>query len=334
MVRVVLSGVGAGSAQMPGRRVEKFRLSFLQMDIRQLRYFAALAEELHFHRAAARLHIAQPALSQQIRSLEHELGLQLFERTNRRVALTDAGAHLLTEAAAVIARFEEAVETMQRVRAGELGTLRIGVFPGPLGRLLPEILAELRRRNAEVEVATRYLPARDQVTAVLEGRLDLALLPSLSAPHTPAPLVGKVIDRRPLGVAVPAGHALAKKRRLAPRDLDGLPLVWMARASDPSVYDAVLAALTAAGVRPRSLLESSTPESSLSIVAAGLGVSVKTEAEVVQARAAAEEVVWKPLAGFEVKLLTVAAWHPDRVTAALSSLLEVLDRYVIDHATA
>ena len=166
------------------------------MDIRQLRYFVALAEELHFHRAAARLHIAQPALSQQIRSLERELGLQLLERTNRRVSLTDAGARLLTEATAVVARFDEAVANMQRVRAGEVGTLRIGIFPGPLRQLLPGILAELRSRGPDIDVATRYLPALDQVTAVLEGRLDLALLPSLFASRTPAPLAEKVIDRR------------------------------------------------------------------------------------------------------------------------------------------
>ena len=304
------------------------------MDIRQLRYFVALAEELHFGRAAARLHIAQPALSQQIRTLERELGMQLFERTNRRVFLTDAGARLLTEATAVIARFDEAVANMQRVRVGELGTLRIGLFPGPLGQLLPGILAELRRRSPEVDVATRYLPAHEQVTAVLDGRLDLALVPSLPPSRSAAPLVEKVIDRQPLGVAVPAGHALARKRRLEPRDLAGLPLVWMARASDPSVYDAVLAALTAAGVRPRSLLESSTPESSLSIVAAGLAVSVKTEREVARARAAGEQVVWKPLMGFEVELATVAAWHPRHVTAALRSLLEVLDQHVVHHTTA
>ena len=304
------------------------------MDIRQLRYFVALAEELHFHRAAARLHIAQPALSQQIRSLERELGLQLVERTNRRVSLTDAGARLLTEATAVVARFDEAVANMQRVRAGELGTLRIGIFPGPLRQLVPGILAELQRRRPDVDVATRYLPGLDQITAVLDGRLDLALIPSISASQPEAPLAAKVIDRQRLGIAVPAGDALARKRRVQPQDLAGLPLVWMARTIDPGLYDTILAALTAAGVQPRSLQESSTPEASLSIVAAGLGVSVKTEGEVAQARAAGEQVVWKPLAGFEFELLTVAAWHPRRVTAALRSLLEVLDRHVSEEPVA
>ena len=102
------------------------------MDVRQLRYFATLAEELHFGRAAERLHIAQPALSQQIKSLESELGLLLLERTSRGVALTDAGKRLRDEARGVIGRFDEAVETMRRVRDGTVGALRVGVFPGPL----------------------------------------------------------------------------------------------------------------------------------------------------------------------------------------------------------
>jgi DNA-binding transcriptional LysR family regulator len=217
---------------------------------------------------------------------------------------------------------------MRRVRAGELGTLRVGVFPGPLRLLLPELLAELRRRSPDVDVATRYLSAADQVTAVLERRLDLALMPSLLSSRAPPPLREKVIDRQPLGIAVAARHPLAKKRRLGARELGGLPFVWMARASDPEVYDAILAALTAAGVRPRSLLESSSPESSLSIVAADLGMSVKTKTEVAQARAGGEEVVWKPLAGFELELLTIAAWDPQRVTPQLRSLLSVLDEHL------
>jgi DNA-binding transcriptional LysR family regulator len=99
------------------------------MDVRQLRYFVAVAEELHFGRAAALLHIAQPALSQQIRILESELGLQLLERTNRGVVLTDAGARLVAEARSVLARFDEAVEAMRRVREGFVGSLRVGCSP-------------------------------------------------------------------------------------------------------------------------------------------------------------------------------------------------------------
>lgn len=296
------------------------------MDVRQLRYFVAVAEELHFGRAASRLHIAQPALSQQIRILERELGLQLLERTHRSVALTDAGARLVVEARGVLARFDDAVEAMRRVREGSVGSLRVGVFPGPLRTVLPPVLVELRRRRPDVEVETRFVPAHDQPVALLDARLDLALMPSLGQARVAPPLVEKVVGREVLGIALPATHPLATKRLLGADDLAGLPFVFMARESGPDVYDIVLAALRTAGVRPRSMLESSTPESSLSIVAAGLAASVKTQSEVAAAHAAGDRVVWKPLSNFDLQLSIVAAWDTRRVTAPLELLIELLDK--------
>jgi DNA-binding transcriptional LysR family regulator len=295
------------------------------MDVRQLRYFVAVAEELHFGRAATRLRIAQPALSQQIRTLERELALQLLERTNRGVVLTDAGARLVAEARSVLERFDEAVEVMRRVRAGSVGSVRVGVFPGPLRTVLPPVLVELRRQRPDVEVETRFVPAHEQPIALLDARLDLALMPSLGQAGVAPPLAEKVVSRELLGIAVPAAHPLARKRLLGAKDLAGLPFVFMARDSGPDVYDTVLAALRAAGVRPRSMLESSTPESSLSIVAAGLAASVKTQSEVAAARAAGERVVWKRLSKFDLELSIVAAWDTRRVTAPLGLLLELLD---------
>ena len=295
------------------------------MDVRHLRYFVALAEDLHFSRAAARLHIAQPALSQQIRILERELGLQLLERTNRGVALTDAGARLVTEARSVLTRFDEAVETMRRVRDGTVGSLRLGVFPGPLRTLLPPVLVELRRQRPDVDVETRLIAPREQPTALLDAQLDLALMPSLGEACVAPPLAEKVVSRELLGIAIPAAHPLAHKPHLDASDLAGLPFVFMARDSGPDVYDTVLAALRVAGVHPRSMLESSTPESSLSVVAAGLAASVKTRSEVAAARAGGERVVWKTLSNFELELVIVAAWDTRRMTAALRVLLGLLD---------
>jgi DNA-binding transcriptional LysR family regulator len=148
----------------------------LGVDVRQLRYFVVLAEELHFGRAASKLHIAQPALSQHIKSLETELGLRLVERTSRGVVLTDAGSRLLTEARAVVGRFNEALETMRKVKEGSIGALRVGVFPGPLRDVLPPALVELRKRQPELDVETRFLPTGEQLGALLDSRLDVALL--------------------------------------------------------------------------------------------------------------------------------------------------------------
>jgi DNA-binding transcriptional LysR family regulator len=133
-----------------------------------------------------------------------------------------------------------------------------------------------------------------------------------------------VVHREPLGIAVPAVHPLARKRALVADDLAPLPLVFMSRDSAAEVYDAVMAALRSAGAQPRSLLESSTPESSLAIVAAGLAVSVKAKSEVESAREAGEGVIWKQLARFDLELSVVCAWDTRRLTPPLRMLIDVL----------
>ena len=290
------------------------------MDLRHLRYFVAVAEELHFGRAAEKLHIAQPALSQQIKSLEGELGLRLVERTSRGVVLTDAGSRLFAEASSVVARFDEALETMRRIKEGSVGALRVGVFPGPLRAILPPALVELRRQQPEIDVETRFIPTDDQLRALLDARLDLALLPSIGPLDAAPPLEAHVIDREPLGIAVPASHPAARKRELVADDLALLPLVFMSRDGAAQVYDTVLAALRGAGVQPRALLESSSPEASLSIVAAGLAVSVKARSEV----DAGDAVVWRKLIGFDLDLSIVAAWDTRRLTGPLRLLIGLL----------
>jgi DNA-binding transcriptional LysR family regulator len=292
------------------------------VDVRQLRYFLAVADELHFGRAAARLHIAQPALSQQVRALEAELGLQLLERGARGVTLTDAGARLREEALAVVARFDAAVATMARVRDGSVGTVRIGVFSGPVRLRLAAVLAELRRVHPDVEIQTVHMSARAQEAALRNGALEIALLPWAPA----SPLDSRVIERRPLGVALPAEHPLAARGSVSPAELRSLALVWMGRSSDPDLYDAILRKLDAAGGRPASVLEATTPESSLSIVAAGVAASLKTREEVEVAVAAGERVVWMPLVGVDLEIATVVAWNPARAGRARDAILEILTR--------
>lgn len=294
------------------------------MDVRQLRYFVAVAEERHFGRAAQRLHIAQPALSQQIRSLESELGLRLLERTSRGVVLTDPGSRLLVEARGVVDRFDEAVETMRRVKQGTVGSLRVGIFPGPLRDLVPPALVELRRQLPDVVAETRFIAADEQLRALLDSRLDLALLPSLGQLSVSPPLQMQIVHREPLGIAVSARHPIAEKDELTADDLSQLPLVFMSREGATEIYDIVMAALRSAGVRPRSLLESSTPESSLSIVAAGLAVSVKAMSEVGSVRDDGDGVVWKRLGGFDLELAVVAAWDASRVAPPLRLLIDLL----------
>jgi DNA-binding transcriptional LysR family regulator len=296
------------------------------MDVRQLRYFVALAEELHFGRAAARLHIAQPALSQQIRSLEDELGLLLFERSSRGVALTFAGMRLEREARSVLRRFDEAAAVMRRIKSGELDAVRIGVFPGPLRPVLPPVLAELRRQRPEIEVETRSIASPEQPAAIVDGVLDVAVMPSLGNIEIAPPLAYKTVARERLGIAISEAHPSAPKLELDAGDLLNMPFVMLSRATDPDIYDSLLAALRAAGVEPRSTLEATSPESSLSIVAAGLAVSVKAESEVEAARSVGEAVVWRPLARLELELALLAVWNADRERAAVRLLLDLFDK--------
>ncbi len=136
---------------------------------------------------------------------------------------------------------------MRRVKEGSVGSLRVGVFPGPLRTVLPPVMVEFRRRRPDVDVETRFVASDDQATALLDAQLDLALMPSFGQPSVAPPLVEKVVSRELLGIAIPAAHPLAHKPHLGANDLAGLPFVFMARDSGPDVYDTVLAALRVAG---------------------------------------------------------------------------------------
>jgi DNA-binding transcriptional LysR family regulator len=158
----------------------------------------------------------------------------------------------------VVDRFDEAVETMRRVKQGTVRTLRVGVFPGPLRSVVPPALVELRTELPEVVVETRFIATDDQLRALLEARLELALLPSLGEFHVPAPLRTQVVQREPLGIAVPAAHPTTNQSVLGTNDLLQLPLVFMSRDGAADVYETVMASLRGAGVQPRSVLESSS----------------------------------------------------------------------------
>lgn len=218
------------------------------MEVRHLRYFVAVAEELNFGRAAARLRVAQPGLSQQIKSLEAELGLRLFDRTKRSVNLTHAGSLLLAEAYAVLGRFDQCLDAMRQIRAGaERAVVRVGMFSEFSRSHGPALVAELRRRHPELLLAMEAGPSSAQVRAVEAGELELAVVRSVPSG---ASVQRRLLDAEPLGVCLPAGHRLARSRAVRPGRLGGEPLIWMPRSSNPELYDRVLVTLAAAGLQP------------------------------------------------------------------------------------
>jgi DNA-binding transcriptional LysR family regulator len=240
------------------------------MELRQIRYFVAVAEELHFGRAAARVHIAQPALSRQIRALEEQMGVRLFERDRRRVALTAAGASFLDESKLVLGQLDRAVEAARRADRGELGSLRIGYVPAVVGTSLPEIVRAFRKRFPGVDVRLQEMNPAMQVDALLAERVDVGFV--RGPVHEPALAVQTVLEE-PLVAALPLGHRLGRHKRLAVAMLAGEPFVLQARSRGPGSHDQILAVCRSAGFSPRVVQEGSQLDL-LALVASGAGVAI------------------------------------------------------------
>ncbi|GGW63806.1 LysR family transcriptional regulator [Streptomyces lucensis JCM 4490] len=211
------------------------------MELRQLNYFVAVAEELHFGRAAERLHIVQSAVSQQIQRLERELGAELFDRSPRRVRLTGAGERLLPEARAVLAAAERA-----RTSVAATAGLRLGTSTG-LGAHLDRVLAAFAERVPDVAVELVSLPAGERLERVAAGRLDAAFVRSAEPPPGVRVLP---LWPDPLVAALPAGHPLAARDEIDVAELAGLPLALTPRATNPALVDLVVGACHAAGFEP------------------------------------------------------------------------------------
>ncbi|MCT9079832.1 LysR family transcriptional regulator [Streptomyces fulvoviolaceus] len=211
------------------------------MELRQLTYFVTLAEELHFGRAAERLHIVQSAVSQQIRRLERELGAELFDRSSRHVRLTAAGERLLPEARTVLSAADRA-----RASVAPPPGLRIGTSTG-LGEHLDRVLAAFARRAPEVPVELFSLPAAERLARVAGGRLDAAFVRAVE------PVAGvRVLPlwSDPLVAALPAAHPLAALPEVGIGDLAGLPLSLTERRNNPALVDLVVGACHEAGFEP------------------------------------------------------------------------------------
>jgi DNA-binding transcriptional LysR family regulator len=242
------------------------------MELRRFRYFVAVAEELHFRRAAERLHLAQPALSQQVRKLEVELGVDLLVRTKRGVALTPAGALFLEEARRLLRQADEAVRIARNAQSGAAGRLRVGHVVDSLPALLPRTIAAFCARHPAIEVTPEPAPARRAVEDVRAGRLDVALVG--------LPVQAEGLKITPIAVertvaAVSDRHVLSGRPEIALTALEDTPLIMLPRPVNPAFYDAVIAGCRSAAIAP-ALVEMAEPtvEHALLLVASGLGIAL------------------------------------------------------------
>ncbi|CAL9342893.1 LysR substrate-binding domain-containing protein [Nocardiopsis sp. TNDT3] len=275
------------------------------MELRHLRYFTVLAEELHFGRAAARLHMAQPPLSQRIRDLERELGVRLFDRGRNQVRLTEAGALLLEHARPVLESAESAREAMRRIRPGRSGILRAGIPPDTMAVTLRTLTAELARLAPDVLVDLHELTTDEQLAALREGELDVGMVRHPS--DTTGLESGPVASRR-LGVLLPAEHRLAAGGPVRLRDLNGMPLVVFPRAMAPMLYDQIMSACRSEGFRPGAIRHARNPHFVNGLVLAGRGVHLNEH----PLGGLPEGLVWSPLEGSPLAWRTSVVWPPRR----------------------
>lgn len=241
------------------------------MELRHLRYFVAVAEELHFGRAAERLFIAQPPLSQQIQQLERELGVALFLRTSRRVQLTPAGDVFLSEARQILTGLENAVQAARRAARGETGWLGIGFAASATYDLLPAVLHDFRARFPEIALSLMELNAAEQVLALLDRSIHVGF----ARPYVELPEVSAAaVLREPFLVALPEAHRLASLPELSLAELSKEAFVSFPEQPSPSYAQAVRAACESAGFTPHVVQEVREMQTAISLVAAGLGIAL------------------------------------------------------------
>jgi DNA-binding transcriptional LysR family regulator len=259
-------------------------------DFSQLRCFAAVAEELHFGRAAARLNMTQPPLSRQIQVLERILDVQLLERTSRSVRLTAAGRSFLPEAQRILRLAETATHVTRQVAAGRAGVLKLGFTAASAYDFLPRLVTALRQTLPDVTLSLREMVSKDQVEELLAGRIDAALV---RPPVTHPDLIAVRALAEPLVVALPAGNPLALRDQLTPGDLGLEPLIAYAPNEARYFHDLVLGLFTEAGIQPRIVQQLTQIHSILALVRSALGIAlVPAAAE----RLRFEDVVFRPLA--------------------------------------
>jgi DNA-binding transcriptional LysR family regulator len=299
--------------QPPGREVVP------AMDVRELESFVAAAEELHFHRAAARVHLSQPALTRQIRRLEEELGVMLFERTRQRVELTAAGVAFLEEVRLALGSLDRAERRAREADRGEVGRLAIGHVDGACYLVLQPALRRLVEKLPRLSLRVSEASSADLVPALLAGQHD-----GIFTWTPPGPgVAGRKLLDEPLVAALPDDHRLVGERPLPLEALAGEDFILMPRHTSPVAYHNIEEACRRAGFTMRVREEAHPTFSRLLLVAAGLGVALVPVAMMKYCRI--DRVAWQYLEGNPVTVPLHIHWRADDRRASLPVLLELVE---------
>lgn len=292
------------------------------MELRHLRYFLAVAEELNFTRAAERLGISQPPLTQQVKALETELGVALLDRSAYRIELTDAGRIFAAEAARILGDARSAIQAARRAATGVTGRVRVGFTESAsFNSLVTSTLRRFRSDFPAVEVSLEEHPSTDLIAALREGRIDAAFV------RPPVPtrrgLTLDLLEREPLLVAVPSGHRLAGRQEIDLGSLAAETFILYPRAVRPGLADTVVAACEAAGFTPKVGQYAPQLSSTINLVAASLGISIVPESmRCLQAHA----VTYVPLRGEPLHAPLGISYRTDEGSAVVHNFVDAARR--------
>jgi len=291
------------------------------MELRHLRSFMAVAEGLSFRGAAERLRVAQPSLSAQIKGLEAELGVRLFDRSTRSVRLTPAGRLLVEEAKTVLAASARAEERVRAAEHGLAGTLRVGVIAPAANAWLAGILRAYRQRFRGVQFSLFDLTSTEQLRRLHAGELDAGLLrPPILFPE----LAYKFVAESRQVLAVPAGHRLARKRRVEWRDFDDEELVLVDPNAQHGFYDAFLGECAKAGAHPRPVQYANDIQTKMWLISAGFGIAPTTAT---LGEVKRPGLVFRPLPPGLPPVQTILAWRRDDASPALKQFCDSFQDY-------
>jgi DNA-binding transcriptional LysR family regulator len=285
------------------------------MELRQAHAFVTIVDEGHVGRAAERLHVTQPTLSRQIAALERAVGVPLFDRSRRSLALTPAGSVFAEGARDLVRRASALVESAQQAHRGELGVLRIGFVQSATFAALPSMVRAFRAAWPSVRVEVTAMTTLRQVAALADDSLDVGLL----RPPVRGDLSLRTLSRDPLVVALPGGHRLSRRRQVSLADLADESFVLYGRSSGPAVHDTIVGFCRDAGFSPRIVQEAVDVQTIVALVAANIGVSL-----LIAPTPRTESVVFRPLAEDLPPWEMALAWSRGNQSPVLARLLETV----------
>lgn len=289
------------------------------MELRHLRYFVAVADELNFRRAAQRLHVSQPPLSRQIHDLEDELGTELFDRGSRKLVLTNAGETFLKEAREILSHAQRAVQLAKAASRGEAGELSVAILPPIGGLFVPPAIRIFRKRFPLADLNILELSPQAQVSALIDRRIDVGFVPLPLVQQVPELEFEPVREVKMMAV-LPPEHRLAKQRQLTLKKMAQEPFVLLNRSSAALLHDWILTRCREAGFEVQISKLAESPLSVLELVSSGFGVSLLPDLF----QRFSLDAVFRPLPASTPKFLLALAWRRDGASPLLKAFLEIL----------